>query len=231
MSAELPWLPFLLQTADSLFPTGAYAHSLGFEESARLGLVHDEATLLAFLVTQIVPAQCAQELPYLRFAFESATRGDLAGLCMLDHEIDAWKLAPETRAASIQLGVRRLKALRTISEAPLLLTLENAIGSGQARGHHLLVCGVQAATENVPLEAALYLSFYQALGAVCAAALKLIRIGQDGCQRALRQACRPAPDIITRSLEIERKRAGWFNPLLEIASMRHARAEERLFIS
>ena len=42
------------------------------------------------------------------------------------------------------------------------------------------------ASKNVPLRAALAAYFYQSLAAICAAALKLIRIGQDGCQRVLR---------------------------------------------
>src|SRR6202044_1705518 len=66
---ELSWLPFLLQTADALFPTGAYAHSLGFEEIVRLGVVQDEGTLRDFLLRQVAPAQERLELPYLRFAF------------------------------------------------------------------------------------------------------------------------------------------------------------------
>ena len=105
-SENLDWLPFLLQTADALFPTGAYAHSLGFEESVRLGIVRDEDSLRAFLIEQIIPAQRQQELPYLRFAFEAA---DLDEICAIDREIGAWKLARETREASAQLGVRRLK--------------------------------------------------------------------------------------------------------------------------
>ncbi len=220
---EVDWLPFLLQTSDALFPTGAYAHSLGFEESVRLGVVRDEATLLRFLLDQIVPTQREQELPYLRFAFDAAISGNLAELRQIDDEISAWKLAPETREASMQLGTRRLKALRTISDAPLLEAF--------AGGHHLSVCGLQAAVEGVPLRAALAAYFYQSLAAVCGGAMKLIRIGQDGCQRVLREAARLADVTITASLEIERARAGWFNPVLEIASLRHARADERLFIS
>lgn len=225
------WLPFLLQTADPLFPTGAYAHSLGFEEAVRLGVVRDEASLRAFLLDQLVPAQREQELPYLRFAFEAAAAGDLAELRRIDLEISAWKLAPETREASAQLGVRRLKALRLISSAPLLQAFERVVASGACSGHHLVVSGLQAAVENVPLLAALAAAFYQALAAVCAAALKLIRIGQEACQRVLRAACAEAECSISRSLEVGREKAGWFNPLLEIASLRHARAEERLFIS
>ncbi len=222
------WLPFLLQTADALFPTGAYAHSLGFEEIVRLGVVRDEATLRDFLLTQIVPAQEHHELPYLRFAREAA---GLDELCAIDREIDAWKLASEMRAASAQLGVRRLKALRTISEAAELAQFESAIAAGRARGHHLVICALQARAGGIPLTASLTAYFYQSLAALCAAALKLIRIGQDGCQRALRAAACDAQTVVRRSLTVARTEAGWFNPLLEIASLRHARAEERLFIS
>ncbi len=228
---DLSWLPFLLQTSDPLFPTGAYAHSLGFEESVRLGIVRDEPSLQLFLCEQVAPAMREQELPWLRFAFQAAADGHLAKLRRIDLEISAWKLAPETRDASAQLGLRRLKALRAISEAPMLRAFEMLIATGACRGHHLTISGLQAAVENVPLRAALATAFYQALAAICAAALKLIRIGQDGIQRALREGCALAAISIERSLEIPRETAGWFNPVLEIASLRHQRAHERLFIS
>lgn len=225
---ELTWLPWLLQTSDALFPTGAYAHSLGFEECVRLGMVRDEISLAAFLREQMIPALRQQELPYLRFAFEAK---ELAEWCAVDEEISAWKVARESREASAQLGGRRLKALRTISEAVALVAFEGAILGGRARGHHLVVCGLQARVEGVPLHAALVTYFYQSLAAICAAAMKLIRIGQDGCQRVLRGACTEAKATVEMSLGVAREKAGCFNPLLEIASMRHERAEERLFIS
>ena len=226
--SDFDWLPFLLQTADALFPTGAYAHSLGFEEIVRLGIVRDEASLRMFLIEQIIPSQRRQELPYLRFAFEA---DGLEELCAIDREISAWKLAREVREASAQLGVRRLKALRTIADGPLLAEFEQAIAGRRASGHHLIVCALQARIENIPLEAALAAYFYQSLAAICAAAMKLIRIGQDGCQRSLRAAAANAQATVRDSLAVARADAGWFNPLLEIASMRHERAEERLFIS
>jgi urease accessory protein len=230
-AGTLAWLPFLLQTSDALFPTGAYAHSLGFEECVRLGVVRDERSLAEFLVEQIVPAQREQELPYLRFAFDSAADGHLAELRRIDAEIGAWKLAPETREASAQLGVRRLKALRVVHPAPLLAAFERLVEARACRGHHLVVCGMQAAVEGVPLRAALAAYFYQSLAAICGAALKLIRIGQEGTQRALRAAAIETSAAVEASLLVRRDDAGWFNPLLEIASLRHERAEERLFIS
>jgi urease accessory protein len=229
-SPDFAYLPFLLQTADALFPTGAYAHSLGFEEIVRLGLVKNEATLGTFLQQQIIPAQQQHELPYLRFAFEAAD-DSIVHLCAIDQEISAWKVARETREASAQLGGRRLRALRTISDATQFTEFEEAIQQGHAAGHHLAVCGLQARLEAIPLHAALTTYFYQSLAAICAAAMKLIRIGQDGCQRVLRAACLHAESAIYCSLTIPRENAGWFNPLLEIAAMRHERANERLFIS
>ena len=225
---NLDWLPWLLQTADALFPTGAYAHSLGFEEGVRLGIVRDEVSLAAFLRQQIIPAQRQQELPFLRFAYEAS---DLADRCAVDGEISAWKLARETREASVQLGGRRLKALRAISTHPALEEFDSAIQAGRASGHHLVVCALQARVEDLPLNAALTTYFYQSLAAICAAAMKLIRIGQDGCQRVLRTACVEAKQVVEMSLAVKRENAGCFNPLLEIASMRHERAGERLFIS
>ena len=72
MSFDLSWLPALLQTSDALFPTGAYAHSFGFEEYAKLAGVKGEAGLREFVEEHLVPGLAAQELPYLRFAFEAA---------------------------------------------------------------------------------------------------------------------------------------------------------------
>ena len=87
------------------------------------------------------------------------------------------------------------------------------------------------ACAEIPLEAALSAYFYQSIAAVGGAALKLIRIGQEGVQRSLRAAAQGTHAAVTRSLTTTRENAGWFDPLLELASMRHAHAIERLFIS
>ncbi len=230
--SEVGWLPLLLQTADPLFPTGAYAHSQGLEECVRLGLVVDENSLREFLLDQIAPALEQFELPYLRFAYAATLDDDFAALAMLDQEIGAAKLARETREASAQLGRRRLQALQSIlPEEPRLLAFSREIAARRLAGHQLTVYAVQSVVAGVPLPAALGAYFYQSMAAAAGAALKLIRIGQEGVQRALRAAAGEAGAAVERSLSMERDDAGWFNPLLEIASMRHERAGERLFIS
>jgi urease accessory protein len=231
MAADIRWLSYLLQTADTLFPTGAYAHSLGFEEIVRLGFVTNERTLGRYLSLQVIPPLAQQELPYLRYAFNAAEADDLKLICELDHEINAWKPAKETRDASVQLGTRRLRALTVISDNPFLRVYDECVEDKRAAGHHVVTCAIQAVIESVPLEAALHAYTYQTLASVCSAALKLIRIGQESCQRTLRAATVEGAAAIRQSLTVEREHAGWFNPVLEIASMRHERADERLFIS
>jgi urease accessory protein len=96
-------------------------------------------------------------------------------------------------------------------------------------GHHLTISGAQYAA--IPLEAALMTYLYQTLSSYCVAALKLLRIGQEGCQRVLASCLERAQGVLRDSLEVRHAEAGCFNPLLEIASMRHETAYERLFIS
>ena len=222
----IDWLPFVLQTSDPLFPTGGYAHSLGLEEWARLSGATGEKDLCDFLGLQILPALTCQELPYLRFIHSA---GEIAEICMLDREIHAWKIASELRNASLRLGGRRLDILLKTAPTLLLAALQHKIATADMFGHHLTVSAIQYT--GVPLEVALMTYLYQSLSSYCVAALKLLRIGQEGCQRALQAALLRAEDAVQESLEIPRDRAGWFNPLLEIASMRHETAFERMFIS
>ena len=229
MGMSIDWLPFVLQTSDPLFPTGSYAHSFGLEEFVRLSGASDEAALGSFLELHILPALTYQELPYLRFAHTYSAADDLSALVALDQEINAWKIPGELRSASRRLGARRLDILLKTASTPFLAAVGKCVAAGEMPGHHLTVSGAQYG--GIPLEAALMTYLYQTLSSYCVAALKLIRVGQEACQRVLSACLESAPAMLRDSLLIERPQAGCFNPLLEIAAMRHATAPERLFIS
>jgi urease accessory protein len=226
-NTAIDWLPSLLQVSDPLFPTGAYAHSSALEEVVRMGLVSTESSLSDFLLQHIIPLLQNLELPYVRYAYAAAEKEDLETLVKLNLEISASKICREAREASIQLGSRRMLILRKIVADRRLEDFTKQV----ATPHHVVVYGLQMASIHVPLSAALTAYHYQALAGICSAALKLIRIGQEGIQRVLRTVLDERPGVIQSSMKIEREEAGWFNPLLEIASMRHEHAGERLFIS
>ncbi len=231
-----PWLAALLQTTDSLFPTGAYAHSGGLETLAALGVVSDARSLSAFLRGRIVPMLGGYELPYLGFAMAAARAGDPAALAELDREFGAGKLPREAREASVQVGGQRL---RMLARAPSAADADGvsaeafgaAISRGEADGHAAIVCGLQAHRQGAPVEAAMTAYFYGCLAGYCSAALKLIRIGQEGCQGVLSEGLALAGQTVAHALTVPREEAGWCDPGLEIAAARHERAFARLFIS
>ena len=66
-SKESDWLGGLIQTTDTLFPSGGYAHSYGLEEMVALEKVHSKEDLEEFLIHQILPSLEKLELPYLGF--------------------------------------------------------------------------------------------------------------------------------------------------------------------
>src|SRR5687767_15824740 len=49
------WLCGLLQTSDSFYPTGSYAHSFGLEGLVQEGVIRDRETLRTFLFHAAVP--------------------------------------------------------------------------------------------------------------------------------------------------------------------------------
>jgi urease accessory protein len=221
------WLPFLLQTNDATFPSGGYTHSLGLEEMARAGHVRDEPTLVAFLLRHVVPALEHLELPLVR---EAHRAGDnIERLLEIDRLAAALKLPRELREAALHTGRRRLATLLRVRPTPLLAQLHAAIESTPARGHHAIVWG--AACAELPIRVALGACFYQTVACQCTAAPKLLRIGQEAAQRALTAALQHLPAAVEHAMAIPLDEIGWFDPTLDLASMRHELADERLFIS
>jgi urease accessory protein len=224
-----PWLARLLQVTDSAFPTGGYAHSYGFEQIIRFGLVHDPDSMSRYLENHLWPMLIHFELPVVRFAREAALENNLPALLALAADVDATKSAREVREASRATGSRRLHAFLESGKSPTLAAFARAVDAHETYPHHAVVYGIGLAALPVP---ALLTSWaFQSLSAVCLSAPKLLRIGQDAAQRVLTASLLRLEENIASSLNIGRDEIGWFDPLAEIASMQHEIAHERLFIS
>jgi urease accessory protein len=224
-----PWLGRLLQVNDSAFPTGGYAHSNGFEQVVRAGIVRDAESMTHYLQQHLWPMLVNFELPVVRFAREAARRGDEPGWIELDACVDAAKTARELREASRATGRRRLQALCDTGFSSALAALARAVEEGRAHGHHAVVYGVGLAA--LPQQAVLTSWAFQSLSAVCLSSPKLLRLGHDSAQRVLTAALAGWEEKVAFSLAMTREELGWFDPFVELASMQHEIAYERLFIS
>ena len=217
-----PWL-WLLQANDTAYPSGSYAHSFGLEELVECGVVKTAADLETFLENQVLPNLLTFEIPHFVKAHAAAVCGDVPALLALDTELDAWRIPFELRDASRRIGSQRLDLLNQLDPTTLIADIRSA----SPRCHHLVVTALELS--SLPVEQAARAFGFQTIASLTAASMKLMRIGQTAVQRISRNTLARLGDKIDASLT--RPADGWFNPLLEIASLRHARANHRLFIS
>lgn len=228
---EAGWVAALLQASDTFYPTGSYAHSFGLEGLVQEGAVTDLAALRAFLLGQALPQLARADLPVAALAWNAAADPpDWPGLrraCLLGSAVRG---AREPREASEAIGRQRLDLaarLRGGIAAEFVLRAE-------AEGWPRPAC-VAAAIEGracgAPLAAVLAGMLYAAASASIAAAMKLLRFGQNAAQALLAEALDGAPALIALALALPAEEIGGFHPWWDIAAARHEGADGRLFIS
>jgi urease accessory protein len=214
---------WLLQANDTAYPSGSYAHSFGLEELVESGVVRTAADLENFIGKQILPALLAFEIPFFAKAHAAVLAENVDELLALDAELDAWRIPAELRDASRRIGSQRLDLLAQLDPTSLVMDYR----SRSPRSHHLVVTALELF--SLPVGQAARAFAFQAIVALTAASMKLLRIGQTACQQIARRSLATLGEKIDDSLS--QPVDGWFNPLIEIASLRHARAHQRLFIS
>ena len=232
-SSASAWLVGLLQAGDSFYPTGGYAHSFGLEGLVELGVVRDRATLGAFFRLSVLPALRQAELPLAAQAHAALDPSApdwprVAELCVLAH---ALKSPRELRTATENIGRQRAELAARLHGHPLAADyLARAAADGWP-----FSAAVSAALEGrvlgAPREAVLAGIVYSSLSATLAAAMKLLRIGQNAGQSLLTETLAGAPALIDAALVVPPDEIGWFNPWLDIASARHETADARMFSS
>jgi len=255
------WLGGLLQLNDTFYPTGSYAHSFGLEGLVADGVVKDRETLRNFLLLSALPALCQTELPLTIHAWQAfgliekeiqghgMERGTgvrssdvVAGkycpkldgwvrigeLCLLS---SALKTASEARLASDNIGRQRTELAANLHAHPLAREYLRRAGEGRWPFSPAIAAALEARMLGAPLEAALASVFYANIAGLLAAAMKLLRLGQNGCQTLLTEILGHMTASIDFAKKVPVDEIGWFNPWLDIAAARHATAAARLFIS
>lgn len=231
ISTDAAWIAGLLQAGDSFYPTGSYAHSFGLEGLVELGVVHDRATLAAFLEQSALPALRHVELPLAAHAWRALAGPDWVVIGELSELSAAVKTASEARLAANNIGRQRAELAANLHNHPLARTF---LAEAEARGWPFSA-SISAALEGrvlgAPLPAVLAGVFYATVAGQLAAAMKILRLGQNAAQGLLTAMLARAPATIAAAMEVPVAEIGWFNPWLDIASARHESADARLFIS
>jgi urease accessory protein len=219
------WQLALQQLTDSALPTGAFAHSLGFETYIERGLVHDEDSFGVWL-----SAFVAQQLTYsdgaaIRFLYEG---GELAEL---DALLTALLLPRQLREASTKMGTRLLEIGAEVFPSPGLAEYRDLVAAGRAAGHQPLAFAVVARSLGVPLPEALAAYLFATVTSLTQNAVRAIPLGQNAGQRLLRRASDDVAAAVDRIGLLTPDDFGAVSPGLEISQMRHERQRARMFMS
>ena len=221
----------LLQFADGLFPAGAYAHSFGLESYVQSGDVSDAAGVEAFLRSYLEGAVAPADAVALLCASRAARAADLLACFALDETLDAMKTASELRDASRQMGRQTLRVANSLPSHALLAEFSEAVAKDITPGHHPVIFGMVGGVMAWPAREMVSAYLYSTSAALVGAALRLLPLGQLAGQRILWNV-QPLIANLAEDAQPKTQADIWsFAPAIEIASMRHALLDARLFRS
>ena len=228
---ETSQLLTLLQLNDSAFPSGAFTHSYGLEQLVRRVVVRQVRELECFVTSVLTQTIATSEAAAARIAADATTAGDIEAVLAADRALHAMKAAAELRQASLMTGRRFLEEVAIHVEAPMLAAYRQRVAVDEGLGNYAVAFGVVAAAHDIESRYVPAAVLLAAATAMLQAAMRLMRISHRDVQAILH---RLRPLIARLAAEVRGGHTmalAGFHPLQDIASMRHERAEARLFAS
>jgi urease accessory protein len=254
---SLAWLPLLLQTTDSAYPIGGFAHSGGLEGMVALDHVRNAEELHAFLRHEVTETLTYVELPLLYQAYQATVAGEVTrppqsmphpvlsdaglltspstlALCLLDETSEAIRFAAEQRQASRRLGSQRLALLQKLHFAKLAearQTFLSDLSQTLPHKHLCIIAGVETALLGTPVPPAMMALAHQTVMMVAQAAMKIMRIGQNSVQAMVADMAPRYQQMIHVAQTLRLEDLGTCLPCLDIATAYHETAPARMFLS
>ena len=215
----------LQQLCDSALPTGAFAHSLGFETYVDAGVISDEGSFGVWLGAFVSQSLSYSDGLAIRFLYEGIDVGEVDSL------LTAALLPRQVREANVKMGLRLLEIGGEVFPSAELGLYRDLVSQGRAAGHQPLAFAVVARSLGVPLQEALAAYLFAAATSLTQNAVRAIPLGQNAGQRLLRQAADDVAAVVERITHLTADDFGAVSPGLEISQMRHERQRARMFMS
>jgi urease accessory protein len=215
------WLVW--QIADSAFPTGGFAHSLGLEAAWQAGEVVGRAGLHGFLRDTLLQVGHGS-LPLVTAAFRAPGRWP-----ELDALNDAFLINPVANRASRVQGRAWASTCARIWPSDEMAALSGAVPA--LCGHAAPLTGVMLRAVGLPLWTIQELVLFQAARGVLSAAVRLGITGSYDAQRLLHDAAPDLGDVLARCADLDETDLAQTAPILDIVHASHDRLYSRLFQS
>ncbi|MGU3284716.1 urease accessory protein UreF [Methylobacterium mesophilicum] len=217
------------QQADSAFPSGSFAFSNGMEGLVAGDPAFDTASLIRTLTAFVRFRWAESDRVALILAHRAGT--DLERLGRIDAAVEAASLVESMRVGSRRNGASLLTTHARLG-TPGADDLRAAVRGGTMLGHLATVQGPLWRALGLSEQDAAAVAGYQLVSGLVSATVRLGQVGAIQGQLALQSILPRVAEIAERPIAEEPDGAivlTGFTPLIEIAAMRHARADLRLF--
>ena len=217
-----------MQLADSALPTGAFAHSFGFESYQEDARISDAEGFAAWLRSFTAQQLTFTDALAIRLVYAADTTEEILAI---DHLVAAQALPRQVREAGMTMGKRMLKITRENYASPDLAAYDTAVAQHRAFSHPAIVWAIVARNAGFDVDAAIAHHVYAAVIALTQNAVRAIPLGQNAGQRIVRKAQPWVLEAVETSQSLRAEDLGAIAPGLEIAQMNHERQHSRLFMS
>lgn len=222
---------YLLQVANTSFPTGSFNHSLGFETLIQEGYVNNAETLEKYCADWLLYGLAPTEGVAVAWSYRLALDEDVDKIVELDKILSSVKIARELRDASARTGRAFLKAFVELFGGSKATRYLDLVNNTACKGHHSIAFGIAAADMLIPEGDVILAFMHMTLSNIVSVAARLIPLGQVESQRTIIHLW---PLLLQCStLASSRKYADFYTNTswIDIAAMQHEYLYSRLCMS
>jgi urease accessory protein len=220
----------ILQLTDSLFPSGMFTLSHGIESYFQEGRLNEES--IGAIIQDLIRFSFGPSDGVAHaLAHRAASTRDIEAVTEVDRRLTAVKFAKEIRESSTRTGQHLARsAVATFGGSAPTQYLE-AVVAGAAAGNYSVASAVAKASLRISLNDSLFAETYAYAASCLSAAMRAGAIEHRQIQTGLHELKPVIAATCERSLAGTLEDMGGTSFLSEIMSMRHERAELRLFAS
>lgn len=218
----------LLHLSDSALPTGAFAHSFGFETYMDAERITNAEEFQDWLKVLLKVQLTSSDALAMRMFYATPTASELK---RLDERLFAGTPAREIREANARMGTRMAEIVAETYTVPLIIEYLELIKNRELSGHPALALALATHSAGIDVDRAIHAHLTATVSSLIQNAVRGIPLGQMAGQRVMFGMREHIGAAVKRSAMLDAIDFCSGDPGLDISQMVHETQRARLFMS